>query len=554
MCPWKNIFGGSTDESPSHSTNESRTSQQGEKSESSSAGDSAIIGIDLGTSNTCAAVMLDGRPVIIPNLDGGRTTPSVVSFRPEGVLVGQSAKRQSIINPMNTVFSIKRLVGRSSSEVSRETRKYPYKLYSKHDVGLEVGIGDRRYTPVEISAYILKYIHECTEHYLGRRVNHAVVTVPSYFNDCQRRATRDAARIAGFEVARIVNESTAASMACSFNEIRDRTIAVCHFGGGTFGVSIIETGDNVDEVKSTCGDNDLGGDDFDQKVLDWLIVEFGSEHRVDLSKDAMALQRLKEAAERAKCELSIALQTEIALPFITAGSKGPMHLKAVLTRDKFERMTTDLLERIAEPCNQALKDANLSVMEIDEVVMVGGTTRIPEVQKRIAKIFGRDPYYRINPDEGVAMGAAILGGVLSGSVYDMLLLDVTPFSLGIETLGGVVTQLIVRNTTIPTRKSEIFSTTEDNQKSVEIRIFQGEKEMACQNRMIGRFVVGNIPPAPKGVPQIEVTFDIDAGGILRVSAKDIATNKERSIIVDSAARLSDGEISRLAEKIQISRL
>lgn len=505
-----------------------------------------IIGIDLGTTNSCVAVMEAGEPVVIQNSEGGRTTPSVVAFTKDGErLVGQIAKRQAVTNPTNTIYSIKRFMGRRYDEVSREIEEVPYQVIGgKNDVA-RVKIGDKEYSPQELSAMILQKMKQTAEDYLGQKVTEAVITVPAYFNDSQRQATKEAGEIAGLTVKRIINEPTAASLAYGLDKKKDEKIAVFDLGGGTFDVSILEIGDGVFEVKSTNGDTHLGGDDFDQHIIDWLVDEFLKQEGVDLSKDPMALQRLKEAAEKAKCELSTVAQTDINLPFITATNTGPKHLNMTLTRSKFEQLCDDLFQRLIKPCETALRDAGLSMKEIDEIVLVGGSTRTPKVQQIVKDIFGKDPHKGVNPDEVVAIGAAIQGGVLAGDVTDVLLLDVTPLSLGIETLGGVFTKLIEKNTTIPTRKSEIFSTASDSQPSVEIHILHGEREMASGNRTLGRFHLDGIPPAPRGVPQIEVTFDIDANGILNVSAKDKATNREQSIRIEASTGLTKDEIEKM---------
>jgi len=505
-----------------------------------------IIGIDLGTTNSCVAVMEGGEPVVIPNAEGSRTTPSVVAFTKSGErLVGQVAKRQAITNPEKTVYSIKRFMGRRYDEVAQEIKEVPYKVIrGKNDVA-KVQIDDKEYTPQEISAMILQKMRQTAEDYLGEKVTDAVITVPAYFNDSQRQATKEAGEIAGLNVRRIINEPTAASLAYGLDKKKNEKIAVYDLGGGTFDISILEIGDGVFEVKSTNGDTHLGGDDFDKRVIDWIVDEFKKQEGVDLSKDPMALQRPKEAAEKAKMELSTTTQTEINLPFITATDSGPKHLNMTLTRAKFEQLCDDLFQRTLEPCRIALKDAGLSASDIDEVVLVGGSTRIPKIQELVKELFGKEPHKGVNPDEVVAIGAAIQGGVLAGDVSDVLLLDVTPLSLGIETLGGVMTKLIEKNTTIPTKKSEIFSTAADNQTSVEIHVLQGEREMAADNRTLGRFHLDGIPPAPRGVPQIEVTFDIDANGILNVSAKDKATGKEQSIRIEASTGLSKEEIDRM---------
>ena len=505
-----------------------------------------IIGIDLGTTNSCVAVMEGGEPTVIPNSEGGRTTPSVVAFSKSGErLVGQVAKRQAITNPDKTIYSIKRFVGRRYAEVHTEIDEVPYKVISGQNDVARVKIDDKEYTPQEISAMILQKMKQTAEDYLGEKVTEAVITVPAYFNDSQRQATKEAGEISGLTVKRIINEPTAASLAYGLDRKTNEKIAVYDLGGGTFDISILEIGDGVFEVKATNGDTHLGGDDFDQRVIDWMVDEFLKQEGVDLSKDPMALQRLKEAAEKAKIELSSTSQTEINLPFITATDTGPKHLNMTLTRSKFEQMCDDLFQRSLEPCKVALKDAGLSSSDIDEVVLVGGSTRMPKIQELVKGLFGREPHKGVNPDEVVAVGAAIQGGVLSGDVSDVLLLDVTPLSLGIETLGGVMTRLIEKNATIPTKKSEIFSTAADNQPSVEIHVLQGERQMAVDNRTLGRFHLDGIPPAPRGVPQIEVTFDIDANGILNVSAKDKATNKEQSIRIEASTGLSQEEIDKM---------
>lgn len=505
-----------------------------------------IIGIDLGTTNSCVAVMEGGEPTVIPNSEGGRTTPSVVAFSKSGErLVGQVAKRQAITNPEKTIYSIKRFMGRRFAEVKTEIGEVPFKVVSGQNDVVRVKIDDKDYTPQEISAMTLQKMKQTAEDYLGEKVTDAVITVPAYFNDSQRQATKEAGEIAGLNVRRIINEPTAASLAYGLDKKSNEKIAVYDLGGGTFDISILEIGDGVFEVKSTNGDTHLGGDDFDQRVIDWMVDEFIKQEGVDLSKDPMSLQRLKEAAEKAKVELSTTAQTEINLPFITATDAGPKHLNMTLTRAKFEQLCDDLFQRTLQPCKQALKDAALSAGEIDEVVLVGGSTRMPKVQEMVKELFGKDPHKGVNPDEVVAIGAGIQGGVLSGDVSDVLLLDVTPLSLGIETLGGVATRLIEKNTTIPTRKSEVFSTAADNQTTVEIHVLQGEREMATDNRTLGRFHLDGIPPAPRGVPQVEVTFDIDANGILNVSAKDKATNKEQSIRIEASTGLSKDEVEKM---------
>ncbi|QEE30901.1 molecular chaperone DnaK [Terriglobus albidus] len=511
-----------------------------------------IIGIDLGTTNSCVAVMEGGEPKVIPNEEGGRTTPSIVAFTKSGErLVGQVAKRQAITNPQNTIYSIKRFMGRRPNEISEEQKMVPYKVVAKGD-NVVVEAQGKEYTAPEISAMILQKLKKAAEDYLGQSVTEAVITVPAYFNDAQRQATKDAGRIAGLDVKRIVNEPTAAALAYGLDKKKDETIAVYDFGGGTFDISILEVGEGVIEVKSTNGDTHLGGDNLDQRIVDWLIAEFKQDEGMDLGAkgNEMALQRLKDAAEKAKIELSTTMETEINLPFITADATGPKHLVKKLTRAKFESLVEDLLQRSVGPCKQALADAGVDASKIDEVVLVGGQTRMPRMQQLVKDLFGKEPHKGVNPDEVVAIGAAIQGGVLTGDVKDLLLLDVTPLTLAIETQGGVATPMIPRNTTIPTKKSETFSTAADNQTEVEVHITQGERPLASQNRTLGKFKLGGIMPAPRGVPQIEVTFDIDANGILNVTAKDNATGKDAKITITSSSGLSKDEVERMAKEAE----
>ena len=515
---------------------------------------SKIIGIDLGTTNSVVAVMEGGEPAVIANQEGSRLTPSVVAFAKSGErLVGQVAKRQAVTNPENTVFSIKRFMGRRYDEVSEEMKMVPYRVTSDGDrvvVTVTASGKEERFAPPQLSAMVLQKLKQAAEEYLGQPVTRAVITVPAYFNDAQRQATKEAGQIAGLEVMRIVNEPTAAALAYGLDKKKDETIAVYDFGGGTFDISILEVGEGVVEVKSTNGDTHLGGDNLDQRVIDWIVTEFKREEGIDLSKDRMALQRLKEAAEKAKMELSTVMETDISLPFITADQSGPKHLALKLSRAKFESLVEDLLQKTIGPCRQALADAGLSSKQIDEVVLVGGSTRIPRVQQLVREFFGREPHKGVNPDEVVAIGAGVQAGVLAGEVKDLLLLDVTPLSLGIETLGGVLTTLIPRNTTIPTRKSEVFSTAADSQTSVEVHVLQGERPMARDNRTLGRFHLVGIPPAPRGIPQIEVTFDIDANGIVNVSAKDRGTGKEQKITITASSGLSKDEVDRMMREAE----
>jgi molecular chaperone DnaK len=512
---------------------------------------SKVIGIDLGTTNSVVAVLEGGDPKVISNSEGGRTTPSVVAFSKDGErLVGQVAKRQAVTNPENTVFSIKRFMGRKYGEVTEEQKMVPFQVVEAPNGDARVKVEGKLYSPPEISAMILQKMRDAAEQHLGEKVTKAVITVPAYFNDSQRQATKDAGQIAGLEVLRIVNEPTAAALAYGLDKKKDETIAVYDFGGGTFDISVLEVGEGVVEVKSTNGDTHLGGDNLDQRVIDWIVSEFKRDQGIDLSKDKMALQRLKEAAEKAKCELSTTLETEVNLPFVTADASGPKHLSLKLSRAKLEQITEDLIDRSMGPVKQCLKDADLDPKDIDEVVLVGGMTRMPKIQQKVKEFFGKEPHKGVNPDEVVAVGAAIQAGILAGEVKDVLLLDVTPLSLGVETLGGVMTRLIERNTTIPTKKSEVFSTAADNQPSVEIHVLQGEREMARDNRTLGKFHLMGIPPAPRGLPQIEVTFDIDANGILNVSAKDRATGKSQAITITASSGLAKEEVEKMVQDAQ----
>ena len=512
-----------------------------------------VIGIDLGTTNSCVSIMSGGDPIVIANAEGGRTTPSVVGITDKGErLVGQIAKRQAITNPENTIFSIKRLIGRkyNTRQVQEALKRLPYKIVEASNGDAHVEIRGKQYSPAEVSAMILQKMKQTAEDYLGEKVTEAVITVPAYFDDSQRQATKDAGQIAGLNVLRIINEPTAASLAYGLDKKKDERIAVYDLGGGTFDISVLEIGEGVFEVKSTNGDTYLGGDDFDQRIMDWLVEEFKRDQGIDLRKDRMALQRLKEAAERAKIELSSSQESEINLPFITADASGPKHMVIKLTRAKLEQLVDDLIQRTVEPCKKALSDAGVTARDINEVVLVGGMTRMPKVIQVVREFFGKEPHKGVNPDEVVAIGAGIQGGVLKGDVKDVLLLDVTPLTLGIETLGGIFTHLIERNTTIPTKKSQVFSTAADNQSAVTIRVFQGEREMANDNKLLGQFDLVGIPPAPRGMPQIEVTFDIDANGIVHVAAKDLGTQKEQSIKITASSGLSKDEIDRMVKEAQ----